>query len=361
MILAVFFLQRNEMLTPSTIVVLTLSALLPGVVHARANGAPLAACVRIFPEGHFTASQPLDDSPFSLNVSSFGGDYTPGEAYQLTLSGSGDFRGLLVQARSIADNSPVGSFEDISALTRLSSCDRADSAITHSSRVDKTSVELLFTAPPAGTGPFRFQYAVVDTFSVFYAPIMSDIIEEAIVEEEPIELYFTGDTPMVTGNDITAQIYVSRPIPLLCQLITRGTPQMPVVTSEQNCTSGEVAFVNLLSGEHRVRVTAGDQDAVVRSRVIVMPDSPDFCSLNAINRGVTKHLGPDGAVANYTIEWRPIGVDAGFLCTVRGSGVAEKCSSPYTVVAGDGVTRVKVLPNPATCEGRRRPLVFRMD
>ena len=77
-----FFLQRNEMLTPSTIVVLTLSALLPGVVHARANGAPLAACVRIFPEGHFTASQPLDDSPFSLNVSSFGGDYTPGEAYQ---------------------------------------------------------------------------------------------------------------------------------------------------------------------------------------------------------------------------------------------------------------------------------------
>ena len=92
-------------------------------------------------------------------------------------------------------------------------------------------------------------------------------------------------------------------------------------------TSGEVAFVNLLSGEHRVRVTAGDQDAVVRSRVIVMPDSPDFCSLNAINRGVTKHLGPDGAVANYTIEWRPIGVDAGFLCTVRGSGVAEKCNA----------------------------------
>ena len=36
-------------------------------------------------------------------------------------------------------------------------------------------------------------------------------------------------------------------------------------------------------------------------------------------------------------------------------------SSPYTFVAGDGVTRVKVLPNPSTCEGRRRPLVFRLD
>ena len=75
-----------------------------------------------------------------------------------------------------------------------------------------------------------------------------------------------------------------------------------------------------------MRVTAGDQDAVIRTRVIVMPDSPDFCSLNAINRGVTKTLGPNGAVANYTLEWRPIGVDAGFLCTVRGSGVTEKCN-----------------------------------
>ena len=90
-------------------------------------------------------------------------------------------------------------------------------------------------------------------------------------------------------------------------------------------TSGEVTFFNLLSGEHRVRVTAGVQDAVIRSRVIV-PDSPDFCSLNAINRGVTKNLDLNGAVANNTLEWRPIGVDAGFLCTVRGSGVTEKCN-----------------------------------
>ena len=79
----------------------------------------------------------------------------------------------------------------------------------------------------------------------------------------------------------------------------------------------------MLGGEHRVRVVAGDQDAVIRSRVILMPDSPDFCSLNAINRGVNKHLGSDGTVANYTIEWRPIGVDAGFRCVV--GNFSEKC------------------------------------
>ncbi|CAI8006184.1 Scavenger receptor cysteine-rich type 1 protein M160 [Geodia barretti] len=190
------------MLTSSVVVLLALSAFLPGVVHALPNGAPSGACVRIFPEGHRTDSQPLEDSPFSLNVSSFGGQYAPGETYRLTLSGSGDFRGLLVQARSIADNSPVGSFENISALTRLSSCNRADSAITHSSRVDKTSVELSFTAPPAGTGPFRFQYAVVDTFAVFYAPIMSDIIREA---ERPTRCR-DGQVRLVDGNATSGRV-----------------------------------------------------------------------------------------------------------------------------------------------------------
>ena len=59
--------------------------------------------------------------------------------FAVTLSGSGDFRGLLVQARSIADNSPVGSFENISALTRLSSCNRADVCISFSVHTQQTN------------------------------------------------------------------------------------------------------------------------------------------------------------------------------------------------------------------------------
>lgn len=45
----------------------------------------------------------------------------------VTLSGTVQFRGLLVQARTMADDSPVGSFTaDDGGVTRLSSCDRAD-------------------------------------------------------------------------------------------------------------------------------------------------------------------------------------------------------------------------------------------
>ena len=84
-------------------------------------------------------------------------------------------------------------------------------------------------------------------------------------------------------------------------------------------------FLNVSAGEHRVRVIAGDGEAVIRSDVILMPDSPNFCSLNSINRGITKHLDSNGAVSNYTIEWRPIGVDVGFRCIVGNSGNSEKC------------------------------------
>lgn len=44
----------------------------------------------------------------------------------VTLSGTVQFRGLLVQARSMADDSPVGSFTAESGVTRLSSCARSD-------------------------------------------------------------------------------------------------------------------------------------------------------------------------------------------------------------------------------------------
>ncbi|CAI8005292.1 Furin-like protease 2, partial [Geodia barretti] len=178
--------------------------------------------------------------------------------------------------------------------------------------------------------------------------------------EEPVELEFTGDTPMVTGSNISVMIHVSPARPLRCQLITRGASGMPIRTAEDKCSSGEVVFQNVPAGEHRVRVIAGNGDAVIRSFIVLMPDSPHFCSLNAINRGITKHHY-NGTVSSYTIEWRAIGDSVGFLCDFGIPEYAEKCSSPYTFSAEDGVTRVKVLPDPEKCRGMRSPFVFRLD
>lgn len=82
-------------------------------------------------------------------------------------------------------------------------------------------------------------------------------------------------------------------------------------------TSGEANFLNVDGGRHRVRVIAGDRRKVVRRRVILMPDDAEFCSLNAINNGVTKTLHPNGTVLSYTVEFRRIGFDAGFICFVN--------------------------------------------
>ena len=162
---------------------------------------------------------------------------------------------------------------------------------------------------------------------------------------------------MVMGNMIYVQIFVSTPRPLLCQLITRGPPQMPTFSAEEDCeflndaipifinvimfiiytgTSGEVIFHNVSAGQHRVRVIAGDGDAVIRSHVILMPENPDFCSLNSINRGVTKTQDSYGL--KYTIEWQPIGDDVGFLCIHGGNSeyeYTEQCVLLYMYIYFD--------------------------
>ena len=90
-------------------------------------------------------------------------------------------------------------------------------------------------------------------------------------------------------------------------------------------TTGEVIFHDVPAGEHRVRVIAGDRDEVIRSHIIVMPDNPDYCSLNAINKGVTRQYHFNGTLSGYTLEWRPIGDDVGFICFLGDSETAVEC------------------------------------
>ena len=58
------------------------------------------------------------------------------------------------------------------------------SAVTHNSPVDKTCEVLTWTAPPNGTGPVVFQWAVVVRYStgsvnMFYAPLTTMMINES--------------------------------------------------------------------------------------------------------------------------------------------------------------------------------------
>ncbi|CAI8037842.1 Neurogenic locus notch homolog protein 1 [Geodia barretti] len=149
-------------------------------VHCYSTGAPASACSDIYPVGHLGTSQDLSTNPFQLSLSDFdqtyGGEiyYVPGQDYTLTLSGSGgeQFRGFLVQARALADGSPVGTFIDNRDDQTLSSCNPPESAVTHSSSSLKSLVTLRWTAP-AGAGEIRFLFSIVvqnsQGNSTFYA------------------------------------------------------------------------------------------------------------------------------------------------------------------------------------------------
>ena len=98
----------------------------------------------------------------------------------MELSGSGgeQFRGFLVQARTILDGSPVGVFTDTGGDQKLSACSPSEvqhiphfyhvfynylncecnlqSAVTHTSSNLKSGVSLTWTAPPEGIGEIEF-------------------------------------------------------------------------------------------------------------------------------------------------------------------------------------------------------------
>ena len=100
------------------------------------------------------------------------------------------------------------------------------------------------------------------------------------------------------------------------------------------CTgsSGEVTFTNVAGAKYRLRVIAGDNHAVIRTRVLLMPDTPNFCSLNAINDGVTEVLDSNGEISSYILEFRPIGRDVGFVCIIDRSEEVFPCECVHTMM-----------------------------
>ena len=116
-------------------------------VQSRPTGAPLTACPLIAPIGHVNTTRHPNNGSYGLSTDVFtGGVYVPGKNYtrkhiradvhayacghasliffpsSVTLKGTDVFKGLLVQARLVADQTtPVGSFTP-GGVVKLSAC-----------------------------------------------------------------------------------------------------------------------------------------------------------------------------------------------------------------------------------------------
>lgn len=131
-------------------------------VEGLPTGAPMAACGSMTP-GHGT--EQTGPNPYSISVMNQMTKYTPGTPLTIQVVGSGDFRGILLQAR-LADGSsttPVGTFQDPDASSgskvRLLQCSTAGDAITHVSALTNTiagGLELTWMPPMTDVGNVYF-------------------------------------------------------------------------------------------------------------------------------------------------------------------------------------------------------------
>jgi hypothetical protein len=143
------------------------------------GGAPNAACANVSPNpAEHTGPPQVTTSPYNLTFHMGSTtQYNPGEAYTLTFARtSGVFRGFLIVALN-ANNERVGSFSAVQGQARQACADSR--GVTHTTRSNKTSVALIWTAPPVGTGTVTFRYAGVDVRAIYWANQMGPVVTES--------------------------------------------------------------------------------------------------------------------------------------------------------------------------------------
>ncbi|XP_065918551.1 putative ferric-chelate reductase 1 [Dysidea avara] len=108
-----------------------------------------------------------------------------------------DFKGFMIQGRARSDDSPVGSFDATGRTDYQPQCS-GDTAATHTSRAEKTSVDLTWKAPTAGTGEVCFRFAFVDHFTLFWDNLMTRCLKEATSVIVNGSSSTSGDTATIT-------------------------------------------------------------------------------------------------------------------------------------------------------------------
>ncbi|GFO05111.1 ferric-chelate reductase 1 [Plakobranchus ocellatus] len=142
------------------------------------GGAPDVACASMFPAGHGFLAQ-MSSAPFKIILPK--STYAPGETIQVTISSAGGtvFRGLYVQARKIGcdvlDDNPVGAFTAPDPSLQTRHCfGNVNSAVTHTSSEEKSSVTIYWTAPVVPLGHVQIRSTIVSNTSTFWTGIESN-------------------------------------------------------------------------------------------------------------------------------------------------------------------------------------------
>lgn len=315
------------------------------LVNGLPSGAPSTACSTIRPShgSNTPSSLPV---PYTVDLSAFPTrGYVPGQNYNIVLRGSSsnrDFKGFLVQGRVRASDSPAGSFG--SGTNYQSQC-TGNSAATHTNRNEKTTVTLVWTAPPAGTGCICFRYAFVDRYALFWA----NQITQCISENLPQTSIQASSSGSITGNNFTISLTANVDGEFQCSLDG---------ASFKSCSSGDV-FPNLSVGTHRMNVQftpAGSCEAfALQPAINISIAAPTPApTTRPITVSINGSVSVDGNTATITLNNNFDGV---FQCSLDG-GAFENCASGDTFTGlSDGAHTIDVRFTP---EGTSQMLSFQL-
>ncbi|XP_040216118.1 putative ferric-chelate reductase 1 isoform X2 [Rana temporaria] len=171
-------------------------------VDAYGNGLVTAACSSMMPQ--HGASAQTSSSPYILTLSKT--TYSPGEKITATLtssSGSTQFKGFLIQARSASDTTPWGSFQVTSDAQTLT-CTTAADSVSHASSSRKTSLQVTWIAPTSTTANIQIRATVVQTESVFWTNVNSPTLSYMAVPSNTASS--TASTTTTTSATTTTAI-----------------------------------------------------------------------------------------------------------------------------------------------------------
>uniref|UniRef100_A0AAY3ZZ87 Uncharacterized protein n=1 Tax=Denticeps clupeoides TaxID=299321 RepID=A0AAY3ZZ87_9TELE len=136
------------------------------------NGLVTGSCQNMVPIHRGTGQNTSAPYNVTANLSS----YSLGSQVTVTVQAtSGFFTGFLLQARPAGQNSSVGSFTTVSNGTQLLTCNGVtNSAVSHTSGANKTSIQARWTAPSSGNlTDIEFRVTVVKKYSIYWIQLKS--------------------------------------------------------------------------------------------------------------------------------------------------------------------------------------------
>ena len=130
---------------------------------------------------------------------------------ELTQTGSDQFKGFLIEARS-SDDSIIGSFVTVTNYGKYVNCDnKPQTGVTHINNSPKSSVQVKWTAPSDFEGSVKIFATFVQSYSTYWVKVPSNDVEvtkrvETLNNDDVEETMSTSNNIGVVQNNGTQQM-----------------------------------------------------------------------------------------------------------------------------------------------------------